>query len=110
MQKVVQVDREKIIFLIEKILEEPLSTELFIPCHSKKNQQDTHRCVIRELKIRSEFAPEDAEKITHRLVFRDSKFWVVLKHIEPILEKAYLKKNEETSKIDIPRHETKGEL
>jgi hypothetical protein len=52
-QKTIEVDREKIISIIEKILEEPIGTEIFIPAASKKSQQDTHRCLIKELKLRS---------------------------------------------------------
>lgn len=101
-QKTVDIDREKVITLIEKILEEKIGTELFIPCTSKKNQQDTHRCLIRELKTRSEFAPEDTEQLTHRTLFRDGKFWVVITKTEPQLTKFFIKTDSgSVSKIDI---------
>ena len=100
-QKTVDVDREKIISIIEKILEEPVGTEIFIPAASKKSQQDTHRCLVRELKSRSEFAPEDTEQISHRLLFRDGKFWIVLTKIEPTLSKIFVKRDGSLSKIDI---------
>ena len=100
-QKTIDLDREKVIVMIEKILEQPVGTELFIPCTSKKNQQDTHRCLIRELRARSEFAPEDTEQITHKIIFRDSKFWVVLQKTEPQLTKFFIKSdNGSVSKID----------
>lgn len=100
-QKTIDIDREKIISIIERILTEPVGTELFIPASSKKSQQDTHRCFIKELKTRSEFAPEDTEQIIHKTLFRDGKFWVVLTKIEPVLSKIFIKHNNSLSKIDI---------
>ena len=100
-QKTISIDREKVIMLIEKILDEPVGSELFIPCNSKKSQHDTHRCIVQELKTRSEFAPEDTEQILHKSIFRDSKFWVVLTKTDPQLTSFFIKSAGSVSKIDI---------
>jgi hypothetical protein len=89
--KTVEVDREKIISILQRVLNSETGSSVFIPCSSKKEQQDTYTCVVRELKIMSSIDPADAAAITHRAIFKDGRFWVVLSHVEPALGCIYIK-------------------
>jgi hypothetical protein len=89
--KTVEISREKIITILNKTLNLKIGSSIYIPCASKKEQQDLHTCVVRELKIMSEIEPEDAAGITHRTLFRDLRFWVVLTRISPVLTCVYIK-------------------
>lgn len=101
-QKVVEVDREKIISILNLTLSSEPGSEIFIPCSSKKEQRDTYTCVVRELKVMSEIDANDSASITHRAIFRDGQFWIVLKRIIPTLSAVYVKdKNGNLSKKSI---------
>lgn len=89
--KVVEPDREKIIKIINISLTREIGSSIFIPCASKKEQQDMHTCLVRELKTLSEIDANDAASITHRVVFKDGRFWVVLTRIDPVLTAIYIK-------------------
>lgn len=89
--KVVEPDREKIIKIINISLTREIGSSIFIPCASKKEQQDFHTCMVRELKVLSEIDPIEAASLTHRVVFKDGRFWVVLTRIEPVLTSVYIK-------------------
>jgi hypothetical protein len=100
-QKTIEINREIIIDILQKTLSLPISGEIFIPCSSKKEQKDTHTCVVRELKTLSEIDPTDAASISHRTIFKDHKFWVVLTHINPALSSVFTKIDGVVSKIDM---------
>lgn len=101
-QKTIEIDREKIISIFSIILSKENKTSIFIPCSSKKEQRDTHTCIIRELKVLSEIDPADAAAISHRTVFKDGRFWVVLTKVEPALSAFYLKnKDGKIEKVNI---------
>jgi len=89
--KTVEPNREKIISIFQVTLNSETGSSVFIPCSSKKEQQDMHTCVVRELKIMSEIDPDDAASITHRAIFKDGRFWIVLTHVEPALNCVYVK-------------------
>jgi hypothetical protein len=89
--KVIQINREKVISILNTVLSKENGTEIYIPCSSKKEQNDAHTCIIRELKIMSDIDPADSSAITHRTVFRDGRFWVVLTKVKPALNAVYIK-------------------
>jgi len=89
--KVIEVDREKVISILNITLSKENGSEIYIPCSSKKEQRDMHTCVVRELKVLSEIDPADAAAITHRAIFKDCRFWVVLTKVEPSLNSIYIK-------------------
>lgn len=100
--KTIEPDREKVISILNKVLESELGSEIYIPCASKKAQRDMYTCVIRELKVMSTIDPTDAEAISHRAIFKDGKFWVVLTHIKPVLSSIFIKsKDGKLTKVGI---------
>lgn len=99
--KTIEPDREKIISILQKTLSEDPGTELFIPCSSKKEQRDTYTCIMRELKVMSEIDSSDAASITHRAIFKDGRFWIVLIRIEPTLSSIYIKRDGKLTKVKI---------
>ena len=90
-QKVIDINREKIIEIINIALTKEAGTEIFIPASSKKEQNDTYTCVIRELKTLSQIDQDDASSLTVKTTFRDKRFWVVLIKIAPALSTIYIK-------------------
>ena len=99
--KTVEVDREKIISILNVTLQSDLGSEIFIPCSSKKEQKDTHTCIIRELKVMSEIDPSDAASITHRALFKDGRFWICLTHVEPSLDAVFVKSRGTLLKVNL---------
>jgi len=100
--KTIEVDREKVISILNIALSKDPGNEIFIPCASVKEQKDMHICIIRELKVMSEIDPDDAASIVHRKLFRDGRFWVVLTRIEPTLSAVYVKDSDgKLSKVKI---------
>lgn len=100
--RTIEVDREKIISIINLTLSKDHGDEVFIPCSSKKEQKDMHTCIIRELKVLSEIDPDDAASIIHRAIFKDGKFWVTLTKVEPALSVIYVKdKDGKLSKVKL---------
>lgn len=93
-KKTIEVDREKLVSIIHKTLELPFQQEVFMPSASKKEQQDLHTCLIRELKALSSIDPEASASITHRAIFRDGRYWLVLTHVEPALNAIFIKDKE----------------
>ena len=89
--KTIEVDREKIISIINHVLNSDVGTEIFVPCSSKKEQKDMHTCIVRELKVLSNIDPADAASITHRAIFRDGRFWIALVHVDPALNSIFVK-------------------
>ena len=89
--KVIEADREKVIKILNIALENETGSSIYIPCASKKEQQDFHTCLVRELKVLSEISAEDAASLTHRVTFKDGRFWVVLTRIDPVLTSVYIK-------------------
>lgn len=92
--KTIELDREKVISILNKVLESEIGSEIYIPCASKKSQNDTYTCVVRELKVMAEIDPADAETISHRAIFKDRRFWVVLTHVTPTLSSIFVKSKE----------------
>ena len=100
-QKVVEIDREKLVSILQTALAEPAGAEIFIPCSSKREQQDLHTCLVREIKIMSEIDPADSAALTHRAIFKDGRFWVVLRRVEPSLSAVYIKRDGVLKRVGI---------
>ena len=89
--KTIEVDREKVISILNIALSSEVGSSTYIPCSSKKEQKDMHICVIRELTTMSKIDPTDSASLTHRAIFKDGRFWIVISRVEPALSSVFIK-------------------
>lgn len=66
---------------IRKALELKSGEDLYLPCENRVSQRELLVIYKRELRLLKKIAPEDEAKLLVTKVFKDHRYWLILKRI-----------------------------
>jgi len=105
--KVPKLPRSVLIDILRRAGDLELGQELFIPATSRTTQQQLIRNLFEELSILAHIDPSAASVITVTPVFRDSRFWALIRKTLPPVQTIFIKNEDgaisKQSLIDMER-------
>lgn len=93
--------RNIVIEWLHKASDMAVGSEIYLPVVSKADQKSLHRTFIRERNVLAEIDAEAASGIHIYTVFKDAKFWVVLKRVSNSPLIGFMKEGDTVTRVNI---------